>query len=153
MISHNTYVLHPVNSFGLVAMPHLRHVPECCTGALYAADGMINGDDVSSSGAPHITMDQLMPDDSKAEALKNAVDATILIDEAAADEDLLSLVSSEISASLSSSSSLAEPRLASELSEILPEHPFAPPLTYGKYLTMQVSWRACVISKSVKVLS
>jgi hypothetical protein len=82
-----------------------------------------------------ITMDQLMPDDeSSKEALLNAVNTTVLMPDDADDDEALSsssLVSSSLEA-LSSSSLL----LSADLS---PEHPFAPPLTYKKFLTMQVS--------------
>ncbi|KAG7351456.1 hypothetical protein IV203_010816 [Nitzschia inconspicua] len=109
----------------------------------------INGDLISETSATTpITMDQLMPDESIQEALQNAVNKTIVFEhqeegkegekhDTDETESSSSLVSSDLNRSLSESSSLSSSSRLEELSDLSPNYPFAPPLTYNKFLTMQ----------------
>lgn len=88
-----------------------------------------------------IEMLLLTDDESTKEAMENAINTTVLVPR---EGDKEQTSSSSLSSSLVSSDSFDSMVSSSSLlsSSLLPvAYPFAPPLTYKKYLTMQVSGR------------
>jgi hypothetical protein len=124
----------------------------------------INGSNENNHHHQHhlkepLTVDQVLTlpisdDNSIEEEMENTVpDKTVILTAEEGKREDLELSSSLVSnsdlqrrlssskSSLSLSSSTSDLSLALQTNQLSPEYPFAPPLTYKKFLTMQVSER------------